>query len=771
MDVLSYLFGASVMVMAGLGVLRLLRLDDDPITAAALAPMVTQAAWANALGFGVAGRVPVHALAGPIWIATGAAALFGCWSWYRRRGWTFRGANGSAGGSVLSMMLGICFLLPLILLLPYVVYGFSDYPGSRFPDGWSYAAYGQYLWALPRGAEGWLSPVYQYASHLATGRHVGSAQLALLSVLTPSRDTQAATGLFLALGFFSYTAACVAFARSRGLSVLATLWFVLLAVLSGWSLNLLLANNYDNLLALTFCPGIAAVASTVRTDRFGSWLLAGVLASGVIYTYPELGLVVCGISLVMLGQRLWRSGESVTFLHVAFAVSVVLFLLSPYLTAIFAFLANQSAAALQTEQRPGSEFFTGLLMGWSFPSAFWALGGEHRYLGLLLLRTVVASVLFVVLAVGVIRQVWSRDWGTVAALSLPLFAAPAIILGQAYSYAAYKMILTGWWAVAFTLVSGAKSTTGSPIWRRAAASIVVTAGLAIPVFAGARIAREIWIHQPTRMNQFRVVEQVSRFTGGEAVGIFVEDWEASQWAVYFLRDQPIKLGIYLQYLATPQVHKPLERATPIEWSDVRYLLTDAVDPGPVIENQGGRLVWRDGSYRLWAIGDRSWAIVTDASTPNGFERVDGEPFFWMGGGSTRLQLLTKEAGCLDLDADVVPVPNRPKSEISDIKLELSSGIARILQFAPGPNRFRLRVVGGASEITLTPVSAGAPLNMNGDTRPAVAGVWRLTTNFEPAPPRPSSAVTTIGTVTHNGELLAFAPGGTPVEDAISVVCQ
>ena len=83
-------------------------------------------------------RIPVRLLAGPIWLATRALAAYG-WSW--KRAWD----PGTR------RLVAISVGLPVVAMLPYFAFGLANYPGSHLPDGWSYVAYGQYLWNYPRG--------------------------------------------------------------------------------------------------------------------------------------------------------------------------------------------------------------------------------------------------------------------------------------------------------------------------------------------------------------------------------------------------------------------------------------------------------------------------------------------------------------------------------------------------------------------------------------------------------------------------------------------
>ncbi len=129
-DFLLYLLAAVVLMFAGVGIFRLLRTPVEGPVMWLLAPAVAQGVWAIALGLGTTERVPVRLFAGPIWIGTCALALYG-YRW--KRAWDRR------TGSLVALSLG----LPILVMLPYFLFGLASYPGSRLPDGWSYVAYGQ----------------------------------------------------------------------------------------------------------------------------------------------------------------------------------------------------------------------------------------------------------------------------------------------------------------------------------------------------------------------------------------------------------------------------------------------------------------------------------------------------------------------------------------------------------------------------------------------------------------------------------------------------
>ena len=108
--------------------------------------------------------------------------------------------------------------MPLAVMAMDVAAGLSRYIGGPAQDGWSYVAYGQYLWEWPKGTEGGLAPLYQYAAHLSETRFISSAMLAFFSPMTGTDgDTQAAAGAFVAWTLFVFAASCAASAVALGI--------------------------------------------------------------------------------------------------------------------------------------------------------------------------------------------------------------------------------------------------------------------------------------------------------------------------------------------------------------------------------------------------------------------------------------------------------------------------------------------------------------------------------------------------------------------------
>ena len=152
---LAYLLLVLFSTLAGFGVLSASGVTLGPAQRWYLSPGACLVAWAVTIGIGVSAGVPVRDLAMPVWLATGVAAAYGAWR--ARIEWT----------SEAGIPLAVIFAIPIGLMAYDFAHGLANYIGGPAADGWSYVAYGQYLWELPKGTEGSLSPLHQYATHAA----------------------------------------------------------------------------------------------------------------------------------------------------------------------------------------------------------------------------------------------------------------------------------------------------------------------------------------------------------------------------------------------------------------------------------------------------------------------------------------------------------------------------------------------------------------------------------------------------------------------------
>jgi hypothetical protein len=609
LDLARFVGTAGLIALAGAGVSACLWVPFDAATRMLMGAAFGQALWAVALGTGVSMGLPVKAFAHWLWSATAVLAIIGAW---RLRHDVIGLACGVAPRPRRWVFVVVA-LVPVFVMSPYFRHGLAAYPGSGLPDGWAYVAHGQYLWDYPRGTEGGLAPLYQYASTLTSTRNIASAQLGMLALLGEPGEVQTGFGLLQAVGLAAYAAAAAAFVLGAGLSPVAIGVTVTVTVMSGWILNVLWANNLDNLLALAYAPALAVLSARPRPDRPGWWLGSAWLAAGLLRTYPELGVAIVpcaaivAVAVSALAQETGstRQGRPGNWIVAAFA-AVFLVGLMPPVRDLVQLLRNQlHAATAPGVPRPGEGMFSGLIVPRHVLAGWWALGSEHAYERLLVPRTLVAAALLVLLVAGARAIVRERRTAWLIWLLLPIGLAPFLAAVQGYSYGAYKAILIGWWFEVFLVVRGAFALTGGhPRRSSALVTLVWLTIAALPAAAAARlltpVSRSFRMPRPSSMAVFQQLREIGSTVGSDPVLVAVRDEEASEWAVYHLRHLTTRLLTRDRYMV-PKADV-LARSQPVDLDRVRWVLVDApagAAPSSADVGSDWSWRWRGGPYVLW----------------------------------------------------------------------------------------------------------------------------------------------------------------------------
>jgi hypothetical protein len=388
-----------------------------------------------------------------------------------------------------------------------------------------------------------------------------------------------------------------------------------------------------------------------------------------------------------------------------------------------------------TGTRPGEGTFPGLLSLSYYPSAFWGLGGEHGDLYLSTEWITVGNfvgILFTVLgAIGFFHLFASRQFGLAATLGLLLFAVIIFIIRNSYAYGAYKVILIGWWIICFSVVYGLESVLrhfptirfSVYVRRMIVMLLIISAGVfgQSPNIVMAKVWHFYSPYATISMADLRQIQQVRDITADQPLAVIVDDWYASMWAAYFLRNTQISYIEPRYYLSI----LPLKQSIPD--AKLRYVLTDVRFDRSV--DAHWRLVWANNPYRLWYItGD--WALVTDTKNENGVQRLNGNTFFWMGAKPTTVKVLATKAGTIRMQATYFPGPSVSDRAGRQMLVTTTSGVSRQIDIRRGKSTFNLSVEAGINEITLQALDQPTKNNLpNGDTRSLVLGVQNLTVSL------------------------------------------
>jgi hypothetical protein len=633
LDLVRYLVIAAIWIFAGRSLLVALRQTALGIPGWLLGPAMTQAFVAVALGMSAAVRWPISRVAMWVWLAVTVLAVFGIGRELRVARSNRQALRGARSDGTL--IAGIAVFVPAIVLLPYLVRGFGGFAGTAHPDAWSYTVFGAYLWEFPRGTQGGLAPAYQWAANLSATRFVGPATLAWLATVTRERDTQAAFGLLLMLATFTIGSVAAAVGRTLGLSNRYAFLLALGAGAGNWIANAIWVSNVDNLLALPTLPALATLGLHQSvTGLRGRAVAVGLLTAATIYTYPEFAPVILGCGALFFIDSSFRLPLRATLVALLIAIVTTSFLVYPYAHEFLAFFRTQlgTGAAAATD-RAGEGLFNGLIDPQRRLASLWALGSEHLELSPKVWRQNLFAVsLSAFFLFGLSRLIRSRNWAVVVTFLLLASGFSVFAWQRAYGYGAYKFVLLGWWLLVLAVVIAVRECGKLHPYAAGVAALIPIATFGVSLN---RAVHEVIAPPPPDIKAFRELGAVERLAHGSPIAVAVADPAALHWASYFLRASTTRLVSTSGYLAAPPFQAVMAQATPVPWRNLRLLLTDAADPGPIVEQQHWKRLWNNSQYALWDTGDVGWAVVSEIDNAYPWA-VNGSQLVWLGDKPTTL---------------------------------------------------------------------------------------------------------------------------------------
>lgn len=708
--------------LTGLGVLRVLQVprhSGDVL----LAPAFAVAIWALVIGIAVAFGLPVERFRTAVWVLSAVLCVAGI------------GRIGTAGLRDNAMHIAVAGGVAAAVMAGYLYDGLAAFPGSPAYDGWSYISYGEYLNRYPKGTEGGLAPLYQYAAHLAHTRYIASAMLALL--IPPgcaACDTQSSVGAFLAVASFAFSAACMYAGRSSFARTPVVVFYGVLCVAGGWLIGALRVNNFDNMLALPIMP--AAVGLVLMSGTAPRQYLLGlaVLVAAAVYIYPELlPLFAIGVALAVANAA-YRDGQGRQ--HVLFglaAIFIALVLVTPFGSDLAWFFRNQlGAASASSGPRPGEGMFPALLDWRMLPITMWGFEPlawpEFEIYGALALIGLAG------LAAGC-AVAWRRRL-----IAIPVIAAIAMILslvmvlGYRYDYGAYKMLLYGWWAIALTTVLGLQAlddrmATARLMSHRAWRVLrTVSLFLVMGVFANGIVCFYRGIPEKS-IEPYRELQAIDRITGGAPLEVRVGQDVPNLWAVYFLRDSTARFSEYRVYMNQAHVQPFMARSKAATFSRPEFVLTDRAQ---VLAYER---VWENSRYRLWRTRGGRMVAIEQIVAPNGMEVLDGEPYFWIGTIGATARIYAEEPDRVELAFELRPGPELEQLPAPHTLAVSVNGANSPAVLIDGVKEVRIPVTlrPGANHLVLAiPNETDIPKPQRSDTRILLGGVRNLRLLSRPA---------------------------------------
>jgi hypothetical protein len=573
-------FALPVVAFFGACILSRLFMKGRPELAILLSPALLIVIWTFVIGGIVQAGIPLNATWQYFWATTAVTSFFGCYI-------AFRGCHPD---DILTILL-TPLLTTSVVMAPYLYHGLAAFPGSWFWDGFAYTAMGESLWLRPRHetAAG-LELFYQFGHRSGQTRYISAALTSMLRGIFPlGGDAQSATGYFLFLSILTFSSSCFFLAKvtmpGRRMMQIA---FVTLATVSGPLLNLVWANNFDHLLAMSIAPIIIALAFILRWGSISDAVLLGMFTAAEVYIYAEMAaLFVMPAGLILL-VRLFRDEKSLAQIKsAAVAIAVLSVLVIPAWSELSALFQNQIqavTAAPSEAARPGNGYFPtfftvvcgpGAWFGLFSPFAHCALGFAsiiNFFVGL----SCAAVVAFSFLA-------WRRNLALLVSVAVSGAAASYFLLAKHYDYGAFKILETGWVPMLLVCTLG---TVDLSIRMRRATAVVAVAVLIVAVTQVARFERSMPIKS---ISQYADLYNAIPRSG--IVNVRIADQLSFEWAVYYLRDhRAVYTKGELVYYPASEVDKSSEKS---RVADAEYLVTDSKEDAPAM--------WSNGTFYLYPL--------------------------------------------------------------------------------------------------------------------------------------------------------------------------
>jgi len=678
---------------------------------------MTLALWIIELSGAAWASIPLSHVFAPVWVFTLLLAALGISLRISVNRQIVAGENEPGPWPRLLWLVAV--VVPLLIMPATLRYGLGDFVNSTYPDPWSYVMVADYLSAVPRGAEGGLSSLHQYAAHLMNTRNASSAILAQFAAGFGDIKADQVMTLFCLLVLFANVGALIAFARTIfGRADLAAC-LALLAGL-GWPANIVFAGNFDQLLLLPLLPLIAALALQAAGSKlWGVSILIGVLGAAALFAYVELAFlgILVAMAFVIPADAPLRVAIGRAVLICCIVGPIMIVLTWPGFDALLRMLTSQYALA-NGAVRPGEGYFAGLTSPLRLPGAVSALGGEFLQTPWSGVPWIIGGALCALTLAGAWNQ--RRRWAVPLAFALIAFAFVYFAYIQHYSYGAYKIVSINVWMLGFLTIAGGIGLAASATTRlssRMSMTAAVTAVVLLTVLDRTIVQAHLigYRHNALEQGKYREALAISAVIAGEPTLLSVRDDVANEWAVFYLSDPQLLIVPYRRYMAQAHVVPFMERAKAADPAALQFVVTDRNDAirAPL---SGARRVWDGQAYSLWKIDNADWAIIADARNPNGIETGG----LWLGGPKTEFLTVTTRGGPATFTAIVQPGPRAvPETSQFHAVLEDSSGRHQIVLRA-GENRFLLDLARGRGSFALTieePTSG--PVPNNGDIRPLI----------------------------------------------------
>jgi hypothetical protein len=612
----------------------------------------------------------------------------------------------------------------LILILGVASTGFLLWPSlsrgafvSIAGDTFLYSAFGQYLVDHPRGLEGGLSPIDQYASSQSE-THFGTASvLGFLSSLFHS-STLAVLPIYALITLVNIFSGFVLLSRRFGCNRLFSLAAGLYALIGGWTPNALNIGGLANLLFLSLFPFLVIRLDLYRSGQ-KSWstsVALAILASSAFYAYP-VGLAIAGvIFLPFFCESLWSGMRRRGGAWRGYAISacLVVVLIYPYVRGFISLLLNETGSGLSRIN--GAGIFPGLLSPRLLPAMF-AFGQEYPGVMWSPHDLILPIIMLAFILVG--SAIWIKRRKSLV-LTLLIVILMAIWQGwfQRYDYGLYKILFIGSLIWIPSLFRG--GTAVGNFVPRPTRPFGVTLG-AIMFLSGAFAQRmeqqdKIPFRQAIPVRWYSDLASLRHKVGSRPVLLVCDDAFAQEykdfdqeWAVYFLRHINLRVPEYFGYLGAKPYESIMRRAQSTSGPAAFVLVNKRLEGA----------VWNNQRFSLLELG--SQPILISVQAPNGLEHLNGKPIVWLGTNATRFLIVSKIAQTANFSAEeCLTGPSHTEGKARQIRIsvggdvwqaDVSGALSFQVPLEPGLNILDIACQESVSE------------QANGDPKSLPIGLW------------------------------------------------
>jgi hypothetical protein len=588
-------------------------------------------------------------------------------------------------------------------------------PGCSFPNivstapyACSYAAFGQYVWETARGVSSGLSFVDQYASHLSDARFGGSSLMAILSVIVRPGDPASSMSLFFTICLAAIALSVYCVSQSLGYSRSVSLLAGAIAIGTGWIGDILTLGNIDQLLFIPLLDTWAALMiDSARSESLsnGRVVALALCISAAIYTYPE-GFVIGALTVFpIILYFLYRFYATRQIPRLLTGLVLLVIVVSPYMPIMLHFIAGQIGSST-LQLRPGAGAFPGLLNRVRLLPSVFALGEEYGAANFSAWNLLVPVVLIALLGYGIYKVSHFRKLIVLGFSFFVLFCGYQLY--ALYDYGFYKVLSINYYLVA-TFVAGGVGALASRRVFTWLAGLVLIGAIWVELYEDG--LHRIKLGCVDQLVDFKTIRFVAR---ERPITVNISDPFTQLWAVYFLKDVPIRLVNRASYLGMPHVLPLLARAK-----------SGAGDPvGELRPGSDVNALWSNSHFSIGRNRTVQGPVeITAITNAYGVETLDGTNFVWVGPEPLILNVVSEAAGTYRLRASrFLMGPSLPGNSKRRLQIEIGGNKKEIVIDAD-TKEIPLSLGKGPVDVKIvcldTPTLLGQP---NGDPRPLMVGI-------------------------------------------------